>query len=144
MAQLEVTKSIEAVKLNQRSRLPLSEPPVTIPFGALLDNVVENRDLAQFMYLSELYQCKAEMLHAATHRLEGGAPGGGGERAGAATAPARDPVTFVWERLRSGTIAMQRAKLPGGWLIALGDSGTRSLTFYPDPDHSWNGETLRD
>jgi hypothetical protein len=39
-----------------------------------------------------------------------------------------------------------RAKVPGGWLVyvhgnALGQSHG-GMTFYPDPEHAWNGSSL--
>lgn len=34
-----------------------------------------------------------------------------------------------------------RAEVPGGWLV-LADYGRISgLTFYPDPDHQWDGSS---
>jgi hypothetical protein len=35
-----------------------------------------------------------------------------------------------------------RAKVPGGWLVYLADREGVGLTFYPDPDHKWDGGTL--
>jgi hypothetical protein len=35
-----------------------------------------------------------------------------------------------------------RAKVPGGWLVCIWDSYGIGLTFYPDPDHKWDGGTL--
>jgi hypothetical protein len=39
---------------------------------------------------------------------------------------------------------MRRAKVPGGWLIYASDGYHHhgGLTFYPDPDHRWNGSSL--
>lgn len=37
-----------------------------------------------------------------------------------------------------------RARVPGGWLIFIwtpGRSGLGSVTFYPDPQHAWDGGT---
>ena len=39
MATQELIKSIEAKKLNKRSKLPLPEPPVTIPYGGLVQDL---------------------------------------------------------------------------------------------------------
>ena len=39
---------------------------------------------------------------------------------------------------------VSRAKVPGGWLlIAIGNSGG-GLTFYSDPQHKWDGNSLAD
>jgi hypothetical protein len=36
-----------------------------------------------------------------------------------------------------------RAKVPGGWLLILHDSSeTASVSFYPDPGHSWDGSSI--
>lgn len=37
-----------------------------------------------------------------------------------------------------------RARVPGGWLIFTwtpGRSGVGGVTFYPDPNHAWDGAT---
>jgi hypothetical protein len=46
-----------------------------------------------------------------------------------------------WEELKSDVFMVFRAKVPGGWLVFArrGDDG--GLTFYPDPDHQWNGHS---
>ena len=49
MAKLEVTRTIEARKLNKRTRQPVAEPPVTIPYGAILTDIVENDGMIAFM-----------------------------------------------------------------------------------------------
>jgi len=33
-----------------------------------------------------------------------------------------------------------RARVPGGWLIFIWTPGG-GVTFYPDPNHAWGGET---
>ena len=146
MAKLEVTKSIEARKLNKRTRQALAEPPVTIPYGAILSDIVQNQDVIEFVYLNELFGCKSEALRAASTPLEGPAgtasPSGSSSRAAAAPAFAQEPVTFVWEKLRAGAHPTFRAKLPGGWLVATGESAARGIAFYPDPEHAWDGATL--
>ena len=34
---------------------------------------------------------------------------------------------------------MARAKVPGGWLVIY---NKESISFYPDPDHKWDGSAL--
>ncbi|HWY88891.1 MAG TPA: hypothetical protein VNX28_19415 [Gemmataceae bacterium] len=37
-----------------------------------------------------------------------------------------------------------RARIPGGWLVFIetpGRGGLGGVTFYPDPDHTWDGGT---
>ena len=47
-----------------------------------------------------------------------------------------------WEELEmkgwKGTILL-RAKVPGGWLMGIVGGG---MTFVPDPDHKWDGDSL--
>ena len=54
---------------------------------------------------------------------------------------------IIWEDLDSsghGHLAMRRAKVPGGWLIYASDGYHHhgGMTFYPDPEHRWNGSSL--
>jgi hypothetical protein len=48
------------------------------------------------------------------------------------------PVTVNWELVRSvgAGFSLQRAKIPGGWLVANGNDG--ALAFVPDAEHKWN------
>jgi hypothetical protein len=36
----------------------------------------------------------------------------------------------------------KRAKVPGGWFIMFMISLSPTMTFYPDPNHEWNGDSL--
>ena len=46
-----------------------------------------------------------------------------------------------WEFL-DGKFSMARAKVPGGWLLVINWGSGTGMTFYPDPNHKWNGESL--
>ena len=35
-----------------------------------------------------------------------------------------------------------RAKVPGGWLVYFSESSGSGVTFYPDPNHAWDGGTV--
>jgi hypothetical protein len=59
MPKFELTKTIEAVKLNPRTLRPLSPLKSTIPYGAVLEKLTLDRDMQQFHYLGEPY----EILH---------------------------------------------------------------------------------
>ena len=39
---------------------------------------------------------------------------------------------------------VSRAKVPGGWLVAISSSSKfgEALVFYPDPEHEWDGSSL--
>ena len=39
--------------------------------------------------------------------------------------------------------SVYRAKVPGGWLVLVAQTEGTALTFYPDPNHTWNGSSLR-
>ena len=58
---------------------------------------------------------------------------------------------LVWEELKSSrsegggmftmTWKVHRTKVPGGWLVLVMHN-TSGLTFYPDPEHKWDGGSL--
>jgi hypothetical protein len=59
--------------------------------------------------------------------------------------------TLIFEGVKvdgaaKGALAIQRARVRGGWLIAAYlftlSFKTASLTFYPDPEHRWDGSSL--
>jgi hypothetical protein len=68
MAKFELTKSIEARKLNPRTKVPMNEYH-TIPFGAIIDNLVEQGDMQQFAYLGEYYQYPTDDLKVASRPI---------------------------------------------------------------------------
>ena len=37
---------------------------------------------------------------------------------------------------------VSRAKIPGGWLLIVTSSSGGGLTFYSDPQHKWDGNSL--
>ena len=62
----------------------------------------------------------------------------------------RTEQQLVWKKLNSsraggGIIKLNwkvhRTKVPGGWLVLVIHS-TAGLTFYPDPEHKWDGGSL--
>lgn len=69
MAKFELTKSIEAVKLNPRTLRPLSDLKHTIPYGAVLEKLTLDRDMQQFHYLGEPFECPEADLKAALREL---------------------------------------------------------------------------
>ena len=56
---------------------------------------------------------------------------------------------LVWHKLNSSSAESRvfklgnvyRAKVSGGWLVLVADNAT-GLTFYPDPEHNWDGGSL--
>jgi hypothetical protein len=134
MPKYQLTKTIEARKLNKRTRVPTSEPSATIPFGGIIDDLTEERDLIKFSYLGEPYQCLAEVLNVAIAPVQ--------SLASAAPSAQAEPdmerptaVSLLWEELRSSHGVVLRAKVPGGWLVRIGSG----ITFYPDAEHRWSG-----
>ncbi len=70
MTKAELTKTIEARKLNKRTMRMLSHDPVTIPFGGILDKV-ENTDFGiRFFYLGEPYEADQLRVKGALKELE--------------------------------------------------------------------------
>lgn len=55
---------------------------------------------------------------------------------------------ITWEQLdtNSDQTLCYRAKVPGGWLVRvtnIGEVDSIAVTFYPDPQHKWDGSSLR-
>jgi hypothetical protein len=152
MSKYELTKSIEARKLNPRTGIPTSDPLVTIPFGAIIQDVTQDRDDRKFSYLGLRYQCTDEVFRVATvavdspsgaagpqasqPKLEAPAPADPAAAEPASAAPAPEQPAVFWERLSSNGRDLMRVRVPGGWLVALADSNA-SPGFYPDPRHQW-------
>jgi hypothetical protein len=46
--------------------------------------------------------------------------------------------------LLDSSYLVERAKVPGGWLVIaqFKVGGSHGLTFVPDPEHKWNGGSL--
>ena len=71
MPKVELTKTIEARKLNKRTLRPLTPDFVTIPFGAILEGPYEDRDWLRFQYLGEPYEAKLDKVKSAIKNIEG-------------------------------------------------------------------------
>jgi hypothetical protein len=39
---------------------------------------------------------------------------------------------------------VNRAKIPGGWLLVVMSNSGGGVTFYPDPEHKWDGGSVAD
>jgi hypothetical protein len=140
---LTLNKSIGATHLNKKTGVPWSEPEANIPYGAIVQYVGSDGRNERFTYMTELYRCPADVLAFA---LDGGripredeaSPPEAVQDPGPASNPAPEP-TLKFEPLAAGSCAIARAKVPGGWLVANGATG---LAFYPDPEHSWDGQSI--
>jgi hypothetical protein len=64
----------------------------------------------------------------------------------ATAAPGNEEPQFIdWESIESGKgLTVLRDRVPGGWLVYASNSFHHhgGLTFYPDPEHQWNGGSL--
>ena len=51
---------------------------------------------------------------------------------------------LVFEDINA-TMNVTRAKVPGGWLVAVEawGGGSYAITFYPDPKHEWDGGSIK-
>jgi hypothetical protein len=45
----------------------------------------------------------------------------------------------VWEEVPTKMLYVYRLPVPGGWLVFAALSSGGGLTFYPDPEHEWDG-----
>ncbi len=135
MSKYEVSKTVEAVKLNKRTGAPLGEPAISLPFGAIIDKVEDAGDFYTFTYLAERYRMRKDVVQGALHPL--GAPAATPVDTTKPAAVEPPKPSLVFERLHS-TVSISRAKVPGGWLVASGSG----IAFVPDPQHSWNGCSL--
>ncbi|MFN7933517.1 MAG: hypothetical protein U0R19_09330 [Bryobacteraceae bacterium] len=137
MSKYEVSKTVEAVKLNKRTGAPLGQHPISLPFGAIIEQLEESGDFFLFTYMSERYRMRKDNVKGAIHAIPttvtAPAPKSESE-----PAPQETPKpALVFEKLNS-TPALSRARIPGGWLVV----SHSSVTFVPDPDHSWDGNSL--
>jgi hypothetical protein len=148
-AKFELTKAIEARKLNPRTGMPTSDPSVTIPYGAVIENLTKDRDMDKFRYLLQPYQCAHDILSSAIVPVAAFSATTAAAPAvpvslGTDVEPGSEPVAsvrpvLVWEVLAGGEVRCQRAKVSGGWLVLAGNS---ALTYYPDAAHAWDGGSL--
>ena len=168
MPKYELVKLIEAQRLNSRTGIPTSDPPVTIPFGGIIEDITPDRDVDKFVYLGQRYQCAHDMLESAISLIAAPAPAAAPapepppSRAAEAAAPAAPaapaasvaaaaaaaPAPVAPEApARAAKLAWQRldsaipclrTKVPGGWLVA----AEGGLAFYPDAGHGWDGTSL--
>lgn len=152
-----VTKMVEARKLHPKSLIPLSEPPLQLPFTAILEGLTLERDNYRFFYLGLPYQCPQKVMKSAIEKIEESvtqaasdedagveelvaeAPVPAGETVKPSAAPPDADAQFVWQHVTTNHGALQRAKVPGGWLVKLQQNG---LCFYPDANHKWDGSTI--
>ncbi|HFB97741.1 MAG TPA: hypothetical protein ENJ62_01240 [Bryobacterales bacterium] len=155
MATFELAKTIEARKLNPRSKLPLPEPPATIPYGAVLTEVEWLDDRARFHYLGEPYQCEEEVLREALGRELSAKEEPPAPAAEPETEPVPEPArpaapetetrqgverqreALTWEKVPSDRFRVRRASIPGGWLVWVEAESGAAVTFLPDPGHDW-------
>jgi len=153
MAKYTLSKTIEARKLNPRTRIPTADLPVTIPYGAIVSEIQQDRDVANFSYLGEYYQCPYKLMQEVMQTVGGqkpaaeeaaespvaagrtgtGSPGREGQGSLSPVLPEAAEVKLRWEAVASDHGEVRRAAVPGGWLVAVDGC----ITFLPDPEHGW-------
>ena len=123
--------------LNKRTGATLGEPPISLPFGALIDKVEEAGDFYTFNYMSERYRMRKDNVQGALHAL--GATAAAAAPSGPSASQPAEPAkpTLFFEKMNSA-IAVSRAKVPGGWLVVQGSG----IAFVPDVNHEWDGGSL--
>jgi len=40
------------------------------------------------------------------------------------------------------SVRVNRAKIPGGWLLVVMSNSGGGVTFCPDPEHKWDGKSI--
>ena len=70
MPKFELTKTIEAIKLNKRTLAPLGPELFTIPYGGILENMTEGRDRRKFFFLGEPYECPESVIASAIREIK--------------------------------------------------------------------------
>jgi hypothetical protein len=70
MPRFELSKTIEAVKLNPRTLRALTSEKFSIPYGAILDKLARDREMQQFHYLGEPYECLYSDIATALKQLD--------------------------------------------------------------------------
>ncbi len=137
---ISLIKPIEATRINARTGMSLGLPEVTVPYGAFIDHLGDDRDRVKFSYLSELYTCKRDAFLSATAGLQ--SPPEPTEEAPPESAPEKAPelaavrlARLEWSQVNSSDYSVSRAAVPGGWLVSLNGA---SVTFVPDPGRRWN------
>lgn len=138
MAKYELTKSVEGVKVNKRSGIPTNEK-ITVSFGAIIEDPREDRDNLRFSHLGEIVDVKYSEIKGYYKLIEGtgSSPAAAVGTTTAKVAIPTDTRFIKWESIPSN-LATQRAKVPGGWLVAAGSG----VAFVPDASHAWDGSSL--
>ena len=144
-----VTKMVEVRKLHPKSLIPLTEPPLQLPFTAILEGLTLERDMYRFYYLGQPYQCLKKVMKSAIELIE--ESGGRAEPELVEVAdetviemplavadPAAAMPGFAWQQISTSQGVLLRARVPGGWLVRV----QSSVCFYPDTGHKWDGKTL--
>ncbi|MDX2154794.1 MAG: hypothetical protein SFV54_28890 [Bryobacteraceae bacterium] len=154
MASFELPKTIEGRKLNKRTMRPTGEPWQPIPFGTLLHEVKHVGDTITYRFLGEPFQSRWSDVDVMLKNFDFDAPDAvpGAASPAASTAvsaaapqpalaeePQPELPSLRWERLRSPGLDTLRAKVPGGWLLSVGNGPSRGVTFLPDAEHQWDG-----
>lgn len=139
---ISLIKPIEATRINARTGMSLGLPEVTVPYGAFIDHLGDDRDRVKFSYLSELYTCKRDAFLSATagvqspsEPMEEAPPESASDAEKAPEPAAVRPARLEWSQVNSSDYSVSRAAVPGGWLVALNGA---SVTFVPDPGRRWD------
>jgi hypothetical protein len=134
MSKYTTTKFVEAVMLNKNTGMPTSKR-IDLPFGAVILDPVEDDNFLRFVYLGESYHVRLADIQGYYHPI-GGPAAAASDKAESSEKPAPGPRSLEFLPLKSN-LAAKRAKVPGGWLVAVGDG----LAFLPDPGHKWDGSS---
>jgi len=139
MAKFETLKTLEAIKVNKKTGIQQSQR-INLSFGSIIEDPFEERDCLRFLHLGEMYDVKLSEISGYYKVI-------GGPASDPAPVPKAEPAakkpeapagpSLKFETLKSNMTA-SRAKIPGGWLVAIG----HGVTFVPDESHYWDGNSI--
>lgn len=52
--------------------------------------------------------------------------------------PGTEKHSGTWEQVDGPRPKLLRLNVPGGWLVTIAGGASYPVTFYPDPEHTWN------
>ena len=137
MAKFATTKMVEALLVNDTTGARTSQR-LDLPYGSVIDDArVEDRYL-RFKYLRKTYDVKLADIEGYYHPIgapEAKAAAKGAEAPAKASGPSGPSLEF---KAVESNLAVKRAKVPGGWLVAVGNG----VAFVPDTGHKWDGGSL--
>lgn len=132
MAKYATTKMVEALLVNDTTGARTSSR-IELPYGSVIEDAVEQDRYLRFTYLGKTYDVKLPDIEGYYQPI-GGAAARKASTSDASAPPAEPKPSLRFETVESN-LAVKRARVPGGWLVAAGNG----VAFVPDAGHKWDG-----